>query len=137
MKAFERDQKVKYLGYFDGFTQYIPLSVTVAGMTEIVDVLSDPGQNSDQIKNAIYELWLTTKHEKLSEDDRTNLLGIYFTKLKMYPPQSVAYVLRDFGDTAHFFPSWAEIKIVLDQQSGWRNQLIRCLRAVAKQGTSK
>ena len=137
MKAFERDHKVKYLGYFDGFTQYIPLSVTVAGMTEIVDLLSNPGQNSDQIKNAIYELWLTTKHEKLSEDDRTNLLAIYFTKLKMYPPQSVAFVLRDFGDTSHFFPSWAEIKIVLDQHSGWRNQLIRCLRAVATQGTSK
>jgi hypothetical protein len=137
MKEFEAEHKVRYLGYFDGYVQYIPLSVTIAVMTEIVEMLQNPSQNSDKIKNAIYELWLTTKHEKLSEDDRTNLLAIYFTKLKMYPPQSVAFVLRDFSDTSHFFPSWAEIKVVLDKHSGWRNQLIRCLRAVATQNKPK
>jgi|DEB0MinimDraft_12_1074336.scaffolds.fasta_scaffold16781_3 hypothetical protein len=132
MKAFEKANSVRYLGFFNGFVQYMPLGITTDQMSLAVDHVQSSTVHSDALKSAIYELWLTTKHEKLSEDDKAALLGIYFNKLKMYPTASVQIVMREFGDKSHFFPSWAEIKTELDTHSGWRIQLVNALRRIVK-----
>lgn len=131
MKAFEQDNQVSYLGFFKGANRYVPTAMTVAEIRGIAEQIAHPVQDTGDVRVAIYQLWLTTKHEKMNEQDRDAMLMTYVERCARYPQAAVLSVIETFSETKHFFPSWAEFKAALDEFSGWRASMVSALRRLA------
>lgn len=132
MRVFERERDCTFLGKINGEIWYLPNSTTPEQVQQVTDRISPQQHDSEGIRLAIYQLWLTTRHEKMSPDDRDDMLRIYLTNLCSYPEQAVRAVLNHFAATAIFFPTWAEIDTELQTLFGWRARLITALRSYVK-----
>lgn len=128
MKDFEKVYDVMWLGYINGGHQYLPRSTTRAKVREAVNMLCDEPADSAEIRVALYELWLTTKHEKMNAEDRDAQLAIYCKRLAEHPAEHVRLVLSDLSREAKFFPAWSDIQERLDRIRGPRAALTAGLR---------
>lgn len=128
IKAFERAHGCLYFGYVMGENWYLPNTTTRSQIVEVASALSPDRQDSEFIRLALYQLWLTTRHEKMPAEDRDAMLQIYVENLLAYPENAVRVVLNNFANTSVFFPAWAEINQALVDILGWRGQLLTHLR---------
>ena len=132
MREYEDANGLQYLGKFNGEVRYIPKSTDESTILGVVDSLKGADCDEGAVRIALYEIWLTTKHEKTSEADRDAMLMVYVKRLTDYPAQAIWLVLSEISQESKFFPAWAEIKERLDALMGWRSELIGALRRVLK-----
>jgi len=117
-----------YLFRAYGSDWFLPQTITADYLQEAARRLKDEPVDSDVIRRALLELWYSTKHEKMSEQDRNAMILLYAQRLSAHPPKHVALVLNDMSETSTFFPSWSEISARLGNISGERHALINALR---------
>lgn len=127
-KAFEAKMNVIYLGYIGGSVRYVPRDITDQRIMQVVSGLSGDPMDSGEMRRALYELFLTTKHKQMTQADRDAMLMIYVERLAAYPAPVVEVVLRNFTSKNPFFPAWSEIEVELRAIMGWRFEMITALR---------
>lgn len=132
IRDFEERTSTSYFGHFDHRVWYVPNDIPLPRIVEAAEELKPVPADTGEMRVALYQLWLTTKHEKLNQDDREAMLTVYTKRLSEYPADFVAYVLSDLSDNCKFFPSWAEIKEPLTGLMGWRSVMLSALRRLHK-----
>lgn len=134
VKAFERENKCVHLGFFAGKSTYIPIATLEDAhkVRQVVDALIGQYMNERIVRSSLFEIWLTTKHEKMNTDDRDAMLSVYVHRLSDYPEAHIKLVLTEYSQTEKFFPSWAELQSRLDALGGWRAGLLFALRKLFK-----
>lgn len=137
MKAFERQHDCQHFGYVSGEIWYLPNSTVPEQIKRVADALNPEPADSEFIRMALYQLWLTTRHERMPAQDRDAMLTIYVQNLSAYPVNAVRSVLMSFANNAVFFPAWAEVNQALTDILGWRGQLLTHLRNYAMKRKAK
>jgi hypothetical protein len=127
-RNFERRNNMIYLGSIGGTVRYVPNDILPEQIMYVVDSLSGHPMDSGEMRRALYELFLTTKHKQMTQADRDAMLMIYVERLSAYPSSVVEIVLRNFTSKNPFFPAWSEIEAELRQIMGWRFDMIAALR---------
>lgn len=129
MKQLEAQRDCTFLGMIRGNEiWYLPNKTTPQAVNRVVQKIAPQQHDNEGIRLALYQLWLTTRHEKMPAEDRDDMLRIYVTNLCAYPVFAVRAVLSHFAANAVFFPAWAEINAELQQILGWRARLLSALR---------
>ena len=129
-KAFERTQDLLYF-YApspNGRVLYLPRSTPRSKVMDVVRQIEPVPADRDKVLPALYALWLSTKHEKMSEEDRNAMLTLYADGLAAYPAEAVDAIVAEMRETQKFWPAWMEIVERLDRITGWRGRIIRALR---------
>lgn len=137
MKAFEADRDCIYLGWVAGEIWYLPNRIARSSVEAVLDMLASPDMDTAFIRAALYELWLTTRHEKMDPADRDAMLMIYVRRLAAYPEDAVRAVLLDLSHNQKFWPTWSEIETKFVNLIGWRAQMVMALRAYAQKRRQK
>lgn len=133
MRALEARDGLIYLGAISEPTTvyYLPRDADLtARMKDVVQSIAPVPIDTGEARLALYELWLTTRHERLSTEDRDAQLILYAKRLADYPAEHSELVLGELAQTAVWFPPWADIRARLDALSGWRARLTAALRRV-------
>lgn len=130
-KIFERKHSCQYFGFVRGEVWYLPNATTPEAIKRVADALNPEPADSEFIRLALYQIWLTTRHEKMPVEDRDAMLTIYVQNLSAYPVNAVRAVLTGMANDALFFPAWSEINAALTGILGWRGQLLTALRNYA------
>lgn len=128
MRAFGAANSLLYLGYIDGALRYLPADIPRQRILDAAAMLQDPVEDSGETRAALYELWLTTKHEKTSAVDRDAMLLVYASRLSQYPTETVKVVLGALSTTSMWFPAWSEIHTRINALTGNRVSLLTALR---------
>lgn len=132
IKKIEHKDQLIYLGHFNDAVQYLPASLTRQQVIDTVSALTPQPTDSPAIRAALFEIWLTTKHEKMPPEDRNAMLKIYADRLSVHDPSHVALVLAEISETEIFFPAWAEIQKRLNSLQGWRAKIKSSLRLLLR-----
>lgn len=128
-RVFEQKHGVVYLGKFFNDVYYIPNSTDIDSINSVLANLA-PAHNQDyDVRKALYELWLVTRHERMSDDDVKVMLKAYHDRLKDYPPLAVKVVCAELEETSAWFPSWSEISQRLSTE---QSEQLRMFRALSK-----
>jgi hypothetical protein len=128
MRSFEMENDLRYLGWADGAIQYLPKTVTRGAITDVAGSLTDPVNDTGLIRASVYELWLTTRHEKMTPEDRDAMLILYAKRLTGYPQGVVEVVLGMIVITSKWFPAWSEVQSEINVITGARVSLLTALR---------
>lgn len=128
MRAFGADNSLLYLGYFDEAVQYLADDIPRQRILDAAAMLQDPVDGSGKTRAALYELWLTTKHEKTSIEDRDSMLMVYANRLSQYPAGAVMVVLGALSTSSMWLPAWSEIHTRINALTGGRAALLTALR---------
>ncbi|MFD2175671.1 hypothetical protein [Rhodobacter lacus] len=128
MKDFERRTETNFLGSMNGEIWYLPNDTPRAAILEAAATLKVPRRDPRPILGALKRLWLSTKHEKMSEADRDELFRAYADRLSSYPEEACASVLISIERTSKFFPAWSDIESALSERLGWRGTALQNLR---------
>lgn len=107
---------------------FLPDSHTPAMLEAAARQLIDAAEDDAEVRAKLFELWLCTRHEKMTPDDREAMLMVYVRKLAQYPKAAVLYALSEAIDTATFFPTWAELADRLHPITHERTALVNALR---------
>jgi len=137
MRAFKQSRQAEYLGHWDGNTFYLTLPLDQSVIQAVVRELAGFPMDSAEMRVSLYQLWLTTKHAKMNEDDRDAMLTVYVSKLKGYPKEATSFIIADMTEECPFFPSWSEIRDRLKLYMGWRGDMITALRRLSNQHPNK
>lgn len=127
-RAFEIKHMAFWLVFLQGTHWFLPSSTLVYQIDEAAKHLQAPKQDTAELRRALLDLWLTTSHQKLNEDDRDAQIRIYLERLSYYPPQLATLVLHEASQQAKFWPSWAELYEKLETYSDERLRLLQALR---------
>lgn len=130
--SFQSMHKCRSFYVHNGVNYYIPNSISDNRLLEAATALKHNSLDTGEVRRALYEIWLTTKHRKMEEADRDAMLMVYTQKLSHYPKETVVLVLKELSDHAPFFPAWSEIKEKVDEYGGQRLALLNSLRNVYK-----
>lgn len=125
---YELRNNLAYLGRFLGAIWYLPRDIETNTLMSAANLLRHRSEDNAALRLAVYQLWLVTKHEKMSEADRDAMILVYVDRLASYPPAAVQSVLALLATTAKFFPAWSEIDELLGEVVGDRHQLLAALR---------
>lgn len=128
MRAKEAAFKVRFMGKIGEEIWYLPADTSDDTILQAVALVSSEAEDRPATRAALYQLWLTTKHEKTAIDDRNDMLAVYARNLAAYPEASVLAVLTKMSGESRWWPAWAEIAAELGALCGWRNQLVTALR---------
>jgi hypothetical protein len=137
MKQFEAANRCHYFGFVRGEIWYLPEATTPDQIKFVANAMNTEPADSEFIRVALYQLWLTTRHEKMPAEDRNAMLTIYVQNLSAYPVNAVRAVLTGMANDAVFFPAWSEINAALTGILGWRGQLLTALRNYATKRKAK
>ncbi len=128
-KAFEQKHDVIYLGVFLDNHWFIPSALPDENFNGALVRLSKPNDRPFDVKKALYELWLTTRHQDLTDQDTKAMLNVYFERLKDYRATAVLLVLQEFSESSKWFPSWSEIS---DRLTIYQGEQFRMFRLLSK-----
>lgn len=128
-KAFEQKHDVIYLGVFLDNHWFIPTALPDENFNGALVRLSKPNDRPFDVKKALYELWLTTRHQDLTDQDTKAMLNVYFERLKDYRATAVLLVLQEFSESSKWFPSWSEIS---DRLTIYQGEQFRMFRLLSK-----
>lgn len=126
----EEKNGLVYLGKILGASRYIPFDTSRQLVSTAVEQLRGEALDSGTIRAHLFELWLTTKHEKMSPDDRDAMLMLYVKRLADFPRHAAVTVLMTLSQTCKFWPAWSEVQEQLDAILNDRATLIHALRLV-------
>ncbi|HBC03348.1 MAG TPA: hypothetical protein DC015_03910 [Aequorivita sp.] len=129
-KDFEKTNDTTYLGVFINRHWFIPNNLPDDNLTVTLSQLSKPNERPFDVKKALYELWLVTRHEKRTDQDTKAMLNIYYERLKEYKEGAVLLVLNEFSEGSKWFPSWSEIADRLTTYQGEQGRMFRILSKI-------
>lgn len=130
IRAFEIDTRSRWLVRIRNLDWFIPASTTKAQVIDAAKMLHRQATPSQSLRSALVQLWLVTRHQKVSDDDRDATLQLYADRLASYPADHVALALYQLSETATFFPSWSEIAQLLKECDVDRSTLLAAYRLV-------
>lgn len=122
-----REDRVWLVNVFGG-EYYVPRQLTRERIIEAGRQLAPVSDDTSEIRLALFRLWLTTKHEKMHEDDRDALILEYVRRLSIYPSEIVELVLHEISQKLAFWPAWAEIAAHAQNYMTPRTRLLDALR---------
>lgn len=128
-KDLEYKTHTIYLGLFLKRHWFIPKTLPDENINTALIRLSKPNERPFDVKKGLYELWLVTRHEKLTDQDTKAMLNVYYERLKDYNPNAVLIVLQEFSESSKWFPSWCEIS---DRLSVYQGEQLRMFRLVSR-----
>ena len=123
----KRETGSAWFGIFDGLDHLIPIDTPDHVLEEAEIRVGGVTDRDPRIMQGLVSLWLTTKHEKLSEADKEDTLKEYDRKLSGYPPHLALAAISDAA-SHHFFPSWSQMEENLTAHGGWRISMIFALQ---------
>ncbi|MBE3637374.1 hypothetical protein [Mangrovicoccus algicola] len=130
IKDIERNSDGMYLCRLHRRSWFVPKAVTKDQVAAAAAALIDQPADTAALRVALYQLWLSTKHEKMAEEDRNAMLTIYARNLAIYPAEQVRLVLAEYAEKEKFWPSWAELHTRLSGLSIARAALTAGLRVL-------
>jgi len=125
---YEQRTGTKRLLALQGRNIFIPLDLSTETIRHVVSIITPAWHDDGRIRVALYELYLITKHAKMGDDDRNDIVAVYLKRLAGYDRGVTLLVLAEIAVTASFWPSWKELQDAIEAQSGWATQLTTALR---------
>jgi hypothetical protein len=118
----------RHLMALQGRSVFIPADLPTSTVQHVVSLITPEWHDDGRIRVALYELYLTTKHTKLADEDRNDMVAVYLKRLAAYDRGVTLLVLAEMALTANFWPSWKELQDAIEERSGWATQLTTALR---------
>ena len=128
-RDLEDKHSTTYLGLFLDQHWFIPKNLSDENLNTALIRLSKPNDRPFDVKKGLYELWLVTRHEKLTDQDTKAMLNVYYERLKDYRPNAVLLVLQELSESSKWFPSWSELS---DRLSIYQGEHLRMFRLLSK-----
>lgn len=128
MIVFQAKHRVRYLGFVRKSVWYLPDDLPDHTIIDFARELMPRATQPDAVKAALNQLYLTTKHARLSDQDRETMLQTYLNGMLAYPDHAIRLALSHLAADNEFFPPWSEVRDSLHAILGWRADLLVALR---------
>lgn len=77
------------------------------------------------LDRALTELALLTKAKEGDADTERLQIALYMERLSGYPADAVLHACRSWADGNVFWPSWAELRELLEERVAERQKMLR------------
>lgn len=120
---------VHYLMPFRDGHAFLPVSLPIERLQQArADLARGDPANAAEIKSALYQLWLMTRHERIADEDRNAKLAIYAKTLCLYDRGAVLLALSELSQSSEWFPPWADLVSRVESHMGLVANLLTALR---------
>ena len=132
MRLFEAENNCLWLGQFDHAIHYIPNSTSDRDVFNALNVAMSIDFDERSVRTNLFQLWLVSKHAKISDSDRDVTIATFVDVLRGYPSDVCVSVINSLMHTSEFWPSMSELSKKLGEHAGPLNYFHGSIKLLQK-----